>query len=182
MLLYLIRHAEAVRAGPDGMSDEERPLTEAGRSQSRALAPALKKLGVKIDRVLSSPLVRARQTAEEMLAAWGEGAPPQGECMLLAPGNKERKLMRALHKYPGETLALVGHNPDLSELCGWLMGDRRIGLDMAKAAVACLEFETRPAKGAGTLVWLVTPAWCAAVGGSEELTAETQKTQRKRKE
>jgi phosphohistidine phosphatase len=160
MRLYLIRHAEAFPLGLNGIDkDEDRPLTENGRSQCRALAACLNQLGVKLEKVITSPLVRARQTVDELLAQWGGPVPAVEESEYLAPGSKKRKLLRDVLASGGEAIALVGHNPDLSELLAWLIGDREIGVSMSKAGVACINFDGPPIKGAGALVWLVTPAW-----------------------
>ncbi|MBY0232110.1 MAG: histidine phosphatase family protein [Gemmataceae bacterium] len=160
MRLYLIRHAEAVPLGTEGVStDEERPLTEAGRASCGPLAKALGRIGVKLDRLFTSPLVRAVQTAEGLVAGWQGEPPPVEETPLLSPGKKKRKLATMLGHAGGEALGLVGHNPDLSELVGWFIGDKGIGVNMEKAGVACLEFERRPARAGGMLVWLITPEW-----------------------
>ena len=90
MILYLIRHAEAVPLGVNGVaSDEERPLTENGRRQSRAAALALRQVGVRLDKLLVSPLVRARQTADEFLSQWNGRLVEQVTCKELAPGKKK---------------------------------------------------------------------------------------------
>ncbi len=161
MHLYVIRHAEAVPLGEQGISeDESRPLTEAGHAQSRVIADSLKKIGVRLDRLLTSPLVRARQTAETMRQHWGEGAPNVLVCDLLAPGAKKRELLERLREQHVDSLGIVGHNPDLSELVGWFIGDKRIGINLEKAGLACLEFDGMPGKGSAHLAWLVTPLWC----------------------
>jgi phosphohistidine phosphatase len=160
MHLYLIRHAAAAsldEAGVEG--DAERPLTEAGRKQCPRVAQALRRLGVKLEYLLTSPLLRAKQTAEGIVGAWGEGAPAVTLCEELAPGNKKRKLVREVLALGAESVALVGHNPDLSELVGWLIGDKGVSIDLAKAGVACIEFQGSPGKGSGTLAWMVNPAW-----------------------
>jgi phosphohistidine phosphatase len=166
MHVYLIRHAEAVSQGEAGVErDEDRTLTPAGQEQCRVVAQALRQLGVKMDKVLTSPLVRARDTAESVLRHWGNGAPPVEECDYLAPGGKKRKLLRELLASGGEGIGLVGHNPDLSELVGWMIGEKGVGVDMAKAGVACIEFESAPCKGTGVLVWLATPELLGVIGG-----------------
>jgi phosphohistidine phosphatase len=163
MHLYVIRHAEAVPQGTDGVSDENRPLTEAGRAQCRAVAQAMKRLGVRLEKLVSSPLLRARQTADELVAHWSDRMIQQGVTDELAPDSKKRKLVRELLALGGESIGIVGHNPDLSEFLGWLLGEKQAGINMDKAGVACVEFEGPPDKGAGTLRWLVTPAWCECV-------------------
>jgi phosphohistidine phosphatase len=161
--LYVIRHAEAEpREASATMPDEDRPLTSLGREQSRQIALALRRQGVALRALLHSPLLRARETAAGIHDHWQGEAPPLVECMPLAPGGKKRRLLKALEEVAGNGVAIVGHNPDLSELTAWLMGDKRTGIDLAKGAVACLEFEGRPAKSAGVLLWLVTPAWMSA--------------------
>jgi len=165
MHLLLIRHAEAVPLGEEGIAiDEARPLTAAGREQARLLSLTLQRHTPSLALILSSPLVRARQTAEALLAAWPNQPPQLEETPLLAPGGRRRKIAKHLRSYPQETLALVGHNPDLSELVGWFIGDKNIGVELEKGGVACLQFDDHPAKGAGLLVWLITPAWCQPLG------------------
>lgn len=164
MHLYVIRHAEAIPLGEQGIvEDEQRPLTEAGHQQCRILSQALKRLGVRMDRVLTSPLVRARQTAEGLALAWGDGAPEVVECDLLAPGAKKRQLLERLREQHVDSLGIVGHNPDLSELVGWFLGKKKVGISLEKAGLACVEFEGLPGKSNGDLAWLVNPMWCDRV-------------------
>src|SRR5438445_5219171 len=74
MLMYLIRHAEAVELGTPGAArDFDRALTEHGREQSRALADAFARLKLPVDAIVASPLVRAHQTAVELAAIWHPG-------------------------------------------------------------------------------------------------------------
>ena len=162
MHLYLIRHAEAVPLGEQGIQDDEqRPLTPKGEAEAETLAQAIGRLGVRLDALLSSPLVRAKQTAQRLATK----AARLKECPSLAPGHKKRELLEHLHGVKGDAVALVGHNPDLSELVGWFIGDKAAGIDLDKSGVACIAFEGKPTKGGGVLVWLVTPEWIAAGGG-----------------
>lgn len=166
MDLYIIRHADALALGERGVTaDEERPLSDDGHKQAAQIAAGLKKRGVELELLLTSPLVRARQTAEALRDGWGEGAPPVADCPYLAPGAKKRKLLDRLREQHVEALGLVGHNPDLSELVGWLVGSKKAGFNLEKAGVACVEFEGAPGKGCGSLAWVVTPSWCDAVAG-----------------
>jgi phosphohistidine phosphatase len=164
MHLYLIRHAEAVPLGVNGITkDEHRPLTENGRNQCRAVALALRHLGVRLEKLVSSPLMRARQTADEMLAHWNDRLIESGVCDELAPESKKRKLLREILALGGTSIGLIGHNPELSELAGWFLGEKEAGIHLEKAGVACIAFNGPPNKGSGTLEWLVTPAWCEVV-------------------
>ena len=160
MDLYLIRHADALPVGQDGITtDADRPLSDEGKAQVKALAAALKRHGVHLDAVVSSPLLRTHQTAEGLLQTWSKPGPDLHACDHLAPGGKRGKLARFLHELGGKAAALVGHQPDLGDLAAWLIGSKKAHIDFAKAGVAYIISSDEPAKGSGTLVWLVTPEW-----------------------
>lgn len=160
MELYLIRHGDALplEANPE-LGDAARPLTPEGREQSRSLASALQKLGVQLDILLSSPLVRSRQTAEEMLQTWSPAAIELSLCEELAPGGKRRKLSRFLEQLGSQRIGMVGHQPDLGAYAGWLIGSRKARIELSKGGIACLRCPDGPDKGGGTLNWLLTPKW-----------------------
>src|SRR4026207_2510595 len=110
MNIYLIRHAIAVEAGtPEYEQDSERPLTEKGRKKMRQIARGLRTLGVELDLILSSPYVRARETAEILAEvfkmkkkiAFSESLTPAADPALLIPEISE--------KYSVESIALIGH-------------------------------------------------------------------------
>jgi phosphohistidine phosphatase len=163
MEFYLIRHADAAVLGDGGITqDAERPLTPAGVEQSEALARVLQRHEVRFDQVLTSPLLRAHQTAEVMLQHWPLPAPPLHVCEHLAPGRKRRKLTRFIRDLGGECIALVGHMPDLAVYASWLIGGKKAQLDLAKAGIACIRFDGKVGKGEGLLVSLVPPEWYAA--------------------
>ena len=82
-------------------------------------------------------------------------------CDALAQGGKRRKLTRFLRDLGVDTVALVGHMPDLGEYAAWLIGSRKGQVDLAKAGVARIVCEGRPGKGDGVLTWLITPEWYA---------------------
>ena len=159
MELYLIRHADAAPLGEGGITkDEDRPLTPKGEEQARRLASGLSGKG-SVDVVLTSPLLRARQTAEGMLQAWPRPSPELRVCEELAPGGKRRKLSRFVRQLGFNRLALVGHQPDLDTFAAWLIGKTKAQIEIAKAGVAFIRCEEGPNKGDGTLLWLVTPEW-----------------------
>jgi phosphohistidine phosphatase SixA len=116
------------------------------------------------DAVVTSPLLRARQTAQELMPPSGPDAPSAGpaECEFLAPGGRRRKLARYLEELDKESVALVGHRPDIDELAGWLIGYRKAGIGLAKGAAALIDCDGAPGKGSGTLRWLLTPEWVGA--------------------
>jgi phosphohistidine phosphatase len=167
MDLFLIRHADAAPLGEGGVQDDaERPLTEAGKAQCKVLSAALQRVGVRLDCVATSPLLRARQTAELLLENWPAPLPELALCEALAPGVKARKLARFLMKKGAGSIALVGHMPDLADHAAWLIGSKKAQIELAKAGVAHVECEKLPAKGSGILTWLVNTAWCEATGKS----------------
>src|SRR5437868_3610663 len=159
MDLYLIRHGEAQPLGEGGIQDDaERPLTALGHAQCPPLAAALQRLGVHLDKVVTSPLLRARQTAEGLLRYWTGPVPDLLVCDDVGPGGKRRKLTRFLRDLEVSAAAVVGHMPDLGEYAGYLIGSRKAQVDLAKGGVARITFEGgAPGKGDGTLVWLISP-------------------------
>jgi phosphohistidine phosphatase len=162
MEIYLIRHADAVPLGQNNIEvDEDRPLTEAGQQQAKAVGAGLQRKGVGLQLILSSPLLRARQTVEGILHAWSGTAPEVQVCDELIPGKKPRKLARILRDLQREPVALVGHEPDLSSWATWVIGSKKTQLAIAKAGVAHITCPDGPSKGAGTLLQLLTPDWLA---------------------
>ena len=160
MRLYLIRHAEAVELGSPGAArDCDRALTPLGCGQARALAAAFVRLELPVDAVVASPLVRAHQTAVELLNVWQPGARVVTSDLLAPDRLKPGRLSDFLAAVPGEQLAAVGHMPEIGAYAEWLVGAAEGSVPMAKAAVACVEFKRGPAKAAGELRWLVTPDW-----------------------
>jgi phosphohistidine phosphatase len=161
MELYIIRHAEAQALGEGGIKDDaDRPLTETGHAQCGPLAAALQRQAVRLERVVTSPLLRARQTAEGLLKNLAPPVPELHICDHLEPGGKRRKLTRFLCGLGAQSLAIVGHMPDLNLYAGWLIGSRMAQIEIAKAGIACIHFDDEPDKGAGVFHWLVTPDWC----------------------
>lgn len=112
MQLYLVRHAEAAAGTPD----ELRPLTLAGRTQARELGKRLRRKGVSPDTVLTSPLLRARETAALLGRALGAVPVPDER---LAPGATASSLVAALEGR-GEVVVAVGHQPDCSRIAAAL--------------------------------------------------------------
>jgi phosphohistidine phosphatase len=160
MNFLLIRHADALPIEESaGMSDADRPLTDKGRSQCETLATMLKRGGVTLGTVVTSPYLRARQTADELLKNWTEPKPDLDVCEHLACGGKEKKLSRFLRTLETDSVTLIGHMPDLAIYTAWLIGSKKAQIGLAKAGVAFVESETGPQKGAGTLTWLLTPEW-----------------------
>jgi phosphohistidine phosphatase len=112
--LVIVRHAEAASGEPD----ELRPLTAEGREAARALGQRLADEGVHLDAVLTSPLLRARETAQELARHAGIEPEPDER---LAPGATADGVRAAAHER-GETVVVVGHQPDCSRIAAALTG------------------------------------------------------------
>jgi phosphohistidine phosphatase len=160
MDLYLIRHADALALGERGITeDADRPLSEKGENQSQHVGKTLRRQGVVLDKLVTSPLVRARQTADLLLKNWDGPRPEVHVSADLAPDARPRKLARFLRQLGGEHVALVGHLPHIAYWAGWLLGAKKAHIEMAKAGIALITCGDGPRKGTGALQWLVTPAW-----------------------
>ena len=112
--LVIVRHAEAASGEPD----ELRPLTAEGRDAARALGQRLAEEGLEPDAVLTSPLLRARETARELARPAGLEPEPDER---LAPG-ATAEAVRAAAEERGQTVIVVGHQPDCSRIAAALVG------------------------------------------------------------
>ena len=151
--LYLLRHAHA--GDPEGWTgdDADRPLSAKGERQSERLGAFLAGVGFQPDAVVSSPKVRARQTAELVARQLGVEVRLDDR---LAGGFDATTVDSILADLGGPSRpVLVGHDPDFSELLGWLA--RADGLTMKKGAFARVDVVGPVASGQGTLRWLVPP-------------------------
>ena len=162
--LYLIRHAQAEDRGDKWPDDTKRPLTDGGTRRMRKAAKGLVRLSARMDVVLTSPLVRAQQTAEVVAAAF-EAAPPIVIAESLAPDGNFTGLVADLQKQVGSTrIALVGHEPGLGEFASRLTKARH-RLEFKKGGACRIDIESIPPVGRGVLRWLVTPAILRLVKG-----------------
>lgn len=155
--LYLVRHAIAFERDSDKWPDDaKRPLTHKGIARMREVVDGLLELNVEIDLVVTSPLVRAKQTADVILA----GLPDPPELVIsdaMSPTGSPSAVAEALaHHTKVKSIALVGHEPSLGELGAWLLGAKN-PLAFKKGGVACIDMPTLPLVGPGQLVWLATP-------------------------
>ncbi len=161
MDIYLIRHAHAVALGEHGVeNDEDRPLSEQGMEQSRRLAATLEQHRVEVDAILTTPLLRARRTAEILLENSHQPTPP--DLIVedrLTPECKPRKLTRVLRELARDRVAIVGHQPDIGVWAAWLIGSKKAYINFAKAGAAHIVWESELKKGGGALMWLITPEW-----------------------
>jgi phosphohistidine phosphatase len=154
MILYFVRHGQAGHhtAAAD---DDERQLTDAGKDALKAAAPLLRRLNLRPDLVLSSPLQRALQTAELVMEGLEMSGPPTVDDRL-RPGAGWRDLARAMTAHPGaRRVMFVGHEPDLSGAMRLLTGAASVR--MRKGGIGCVEFPGVPEPGGGELAWLIDP-------------------------
>jgi phosphohistidine phosphatase len=154
--LYLIRHGLAEDHSDAWPDDSKRPLTEEGMARLRKIARSLARLDVSLDVVLTSPLVRTRQTAEIIAAAF-EPRPALVAVEALAPGGNQQAVLAELEKQTRKTrIGLVGHEPGIGELAAKLIGLRH-PLEFKKGAVCRIDLSALPATGPASLRWFATP-------------------------
>ena len=154
--LYLIRHGVAAERSDAYPDDNKRPLTSEGIQKLRKAARALVALDVTFDVILTSPLVRTRQTAETIASVY-RTAPPIINVLALAPGGTHNAIVDELTKqHRRHHIAIVGHEPGIGELAARLMGLRR-ALDFKKGAVCRIDVAALPPAGPGQLQWFLTP-------------------------
>ena len=142
MRLYLLRHGLAVPDGTEGLEDDDRPLTPEGERRVRQVGRGLRRLGVKLDTIATSPLPRASKTAE-IIANCLE-IPDRLEVVdLLRSGGDLAAIEGWLNGRSEPRLMIVGHNPSLSELLGRLLvgPDQPAFFELRKAGIAALRGE-----------------------------------------
>jgi phosphohistidine phosphatase len=163
--LYIMRHGIAVARGSHFEDDSKRPLTPAGKKKVKEIATGLKRLGVVLDWVVTSPLVRAVETAEIVAESLAPNV-PMDFCDALRPGGSAEALVTFLARYPNRKRVLVaGHEPDLSMLAARLIGaGRHANLAFKKGGCCLVEFDQLPPKSPGQLLWWATPRLLRKVG------------------
>lgn len=146
-----------------------RPLTPRGMERTRAAAMGLRRLlRGRVSAVLTSPLVRATQTAEIAANALGAGRIDEWAC--LAPEGSYRRVIQDLGaEEPQSTVLLVGHEPDLGKLGGVLVFGAPAPLKLRKAGACSVSFEGAPSSGAGVLDWLVPPRLLRRLAGGKKV-------------
>jgi phosphohistidine phosphatase len=153
--LFLVRHGIAEDVSKSGR-DADRELTAEGRHKTRRAARGLRALGVQPTALLASPLVRARETAE--IIAGSLGCEPETWKALACGIDHERVTREIDGRFPGGSIVLVGHEPDLGELLSfWLTGSiEGFATHFRKGAVACVSGAQLPPQRRAVLEWLLT--------------------------
>lgn len=161
MLLYVIRHGIAIdREDPNCPPDPERSLTAEGIRKTKAAARGLRKLGVKPEVILSSPYVRAIQTAGIVAKSLKYPIDKIRRTQALEPDSPPAALFRSLARLKVNSAVCCGHAPNVDELIAHVLKTGSDIWNLKKAGVACLEIDSfSPVHG--ELLWLATPKMLA---------------------
>lgn len=158
MELILMRHGRAEErvefARGGHLDDGLRPLTEPGRKRLRRALPGLQRAIPRLELLVTSPLLRARQTATVIQEAF---ALPLTELAALSPGEGREEITSWLGKQQAEVVMLVGHEPELGALASWyLTGSEESFLPLKKGGICWLHFDGNPAAAQGKLQLLLS--------------------------
>lgn len=167
MILYIIRHAIAAPAGQAGEDDSQRPLTDKGRRKMRKIAHGLKELEAQIDLILTSPYLRADQTARILAKTFGLKKSQVVPTENLTPAGYPDQLISEINEKYGEfqNIALVGHEPSLGNLASVLVaGDPTLALTLKKGGICRLSLESLQYARCAALDWLLFPSQLAELG------------------
>jgi phosphohistidine phosphatase len=158
MLLYIVRHGIAIdREDPKCPSDPERYLTAEGLKRAKEVAKSIAKLVDTPKLFISSPYVRAAQTAEIFAEALDSAKAKIEKSELLLPGAEPSAFLRELSRRKAlESVMCFGHAPHLDELISAALGAKKDLTELKKSGVACIDL-SRVHAGAGKLLWLITP-------------------------
>ena len=162
MEVYILRHGIAADRGSRYKNDSDRPLTKEGEDKMRQIAKALHGMELRFDLILSSPFVRARQTAQivaeelEEEVTLTEFLEPEGNALKLIAEINDEKPQRVL---------LVGHEPGLSRLISMLItGNTEARIELKKGGLCKLDAEKLTFSSCATLHWLLTPKQLRSMG------------------
>ncbi len=167
MNLYILRHAIAAERGlPEYEDDSQRPLTSKGEKKMGKIAEAMRALGLRFDLILSSPYLRAKQTAEIVARELDlEKALKYSDN--LVPGADPAALISEIgEQHAGmDEILLVGHEPYLSSLISELIaGHSNVNIDLKKGGLCCLSVETLRYGQCAMLEWLLAPRQLTRLG------------------
>jgi phosphohistidine phosphatase len=165
MILYILRHGIA-EDRVKGRPDTERALTDEGRARTLRVAKGLRNLGIRYDALLTSPLIRAVQTAAIVSEVFEDRAVPEKLDALsvgVAPANSVAALKPFLRM---DEVIVVGHEPGLSELAATLLTGSVRGLSfvLKKAGCIALEIGSFGSRGSAQLLWMMTPGQLRLIG------------------
>lgn len=160
MELLILRHGEAVpRGSADYPNDSDRPLTSRGIKDMRRIAKGMRGMDLSIDHILSSRLVRAKQTAEIAVGTLSPDRPIEYSEHLEPEGDIEMLINELTTKCGAQDhVLLVGHEPHLSQLISFLAcGDDSLEMNLRKGGLCKLEVSSLRFGKCAVLEWLLTP-------------------------
>ena len=159
MNVYLFRHGIALDIGQNGItSDDQRPLSDEGMKKTGNIAQALKKIRCNPTRIVTSPLIRARQTADIAARVLCPDTTPEPNGVM-APFVSAEETGNWLTEQDPEDIMLVGHNPHMEQLASYLIsGSDDIEIRLKKASICRIAFDEEVQSGCGMLEWLMQPA------------------------
>jgi phosphohistidine phosphatase len=166
MNLYIIRHAIAVDEGtPEYEDDSQRPLTDKGKKKMRQIAKGLRTLGVDFDLILSSPYVRAEETAEILMDVFKIKGDVAFSDNLIPMGDPDLLISEMNEKYNVNSVVLVGHEPFLTALVSLLVSENaNLDMTLKKGGVCRLSADDLHHSRKATLEWLITPGILVEIG------------------
>ena len=166
MQIYLVRHGIAVDIGThDVTRDQDRMLSDEGLRRTRWAALGIKELCGRVPRVISSPLIRAKETAEIMAEVLGSAQTVE-VCLELAPAGDLTRLIGQLEFMGPDSVMLVGHMPDLGKLASMLLsGTHHLNIEFKKGACCFISFPGAVRPGQGRLEWLMQPKALRSIAG-----------------
>lgn len=148
-----VRHAKPV--DDPSLGDNERSLSEEGKIVQKKMTEELKKQGIQPTEIWSSPLLRAKQTAEIIGEVFGVDY--ETESALGLAFNEHELIVRLQNCKPNSTIVLVGHDPTLGDFCNEMVGDELLADGIAKSGAAIVEFSDKVAFGLGNLLNYIHP-------------------------
>ncbi|MDB5108632.1 MAG: phosphohistidine phosphatase, SixA [Candidatus Binatus sp.] len=157
MMLYILRHAAAEEASSSG-DDGARKLTERAKVKLLGAAAGLRAMDVRFDAILTSPLVRATETAEIVASAYSNTPPPQ-VLPALATGVPASEAVAALRPYAkNDDVMIVGHEPQLTSIASIMLSGSTevVRFKLKTAACIAIDLPARFDRGGGELRWMLT--------------------------
>jgi phosphohistidine phosphatase len=155
MRLYVLRHAIAEERGTGGYADEDRPLTPEGARKMRRAARGMREMGLEFDRILSSPYLRARQTADIVAPLFSRKVEIWEA---LKSETRPQQTVAALARVPEERVLIVGHQPHLGLLVSLLTAGSEIQINLKKGGLCMLRMDAIRSGPCATLEWLMAPS------------------------
>lgn len=164
MEVYLLRHGEAVARGTPGYPNDDRPLTDEGVKKLTEESAGIAVVAGKTDAIVSSPLIRALDTAKIAAEALGYGKQIITTEYLI-PGYPQKSLFKFLSGYNNlNSILLAGHEPHLGYLASALLGIDESVVEFKKGGMCRIDIKEFPPKEKGKLIWSLTPKHLIAIG------------------